>query len=87
MTSTARKAETTDNLIAFEHESQSLHVLAPSAWPVEALEAYEEGKVTTFLRGILSSESWATFKTRKPKVADLQGLVVSIQAAAGISGN
>lgn len=87
MSSTARQSESTGTPIAFEHEGQSLAVLAPSEWTVEALEAYEEGKVTTFLRAIMTPAAWAEFKTRAPKVSDLQGLVVSIQAAAGLSGN
>jgi hypothetical protein len=54
---------------------------------VQALEAFEEGKVTTFLRAILTPDSWSTYTARNPKVSDLQGLVVAIQTAAGLSGN
>ncbi|WP_454051467.1 hypothetical protein [Cellulomonas sp. Marseille-Q8402] len=87
MSTTARKSESDGTPISFEHQDQTLQVLAPSDWPVDALEAYEEGKVTTFLRAILTPSAWADFKSSEPKVVDLQGLVVAIQEAAGLSGN
>ncbi|QZN86609.1 hypothetical protein [Cellulomonas sp. C5510] len=87
MSSTARKSESAGTPIAFDHEGQSLEVLAPSDWTVEALEAYEGGKVTTFLRAIMTPSAWAEFKSRAPRVSDLEGLVVAIQRAAGLSGN
>jgi hypothetical protein len=87
MTSTARTHEATATPVPFEHEGQHLAVLPASEWTVQALEAFEEGKVTTFLRAILTPDSWSTYTARNPKVSDLQGLVVAIQTAAGLSGN
>jgi len=62
--------------------------LAPSSeWPFEALEAFEDGKVATFLRLVLGDEQTAAFRATKPTVSDFQEFVVELQKALGISGN
>lgn len=62
--------------------------LAPSAeWDFEAIEAFEEGKIATFLRLILGAEQYAAFKATKPKVGDVDEFVTELQKALGIAGN
>lgn len=62
--------------------------LTPSAeWDFEAIEAFEQGKIATFLRMILGDKQYAAFKATKPKVADVDDFVIGLQKALGIAGN
>ena len=73
--------------VAFEHDGHTYHVLATSEWPFTALAAYEDGKVSSFVRLILPAEDYAAFLATDPKVADLEPFVTALQGALGISGN
>jgi hypothetical protein len=89
---TARKpnptaAEALDERVPFTFGGVDYLLPATSAWPFEALEAFEDGKVATFLRHVLGDEQMATFRATKPTVADFQELVVALQKGLGISGN
>jgi hypothetical protein len=62
--------------------------IAPTAsWSLDALEAFEDGKVTTFLRSILGPAQWAALKGAAPQVGDLTDFVEALQGALGIAGN
>lgn len=86
-TKNAAKAEATSERISFEWNGEEFTVIPTSEWPFEALEAYEDGKVTQFLRAILGPEEYAHFKSLRPRTADLESFVDTIQAALGIEGN
>lgn len=83
----AVKAEATASTIPFDYEGDTYAVLATSEWPFEALVAFEDGKIATFVRSILPTEDYARFLATKPRVADLTAVVEAIQGALGISGN
>lgn len=93
---TARKTSTTKSPTAAEALGESTpmtfrgvdyDVLPTSEWPFEALEAFEDGKVATFLRLVLGEDQIAAFRETKPTVAVFQEFVVELQAALGIAGN
>lgn len=64
------------------------YLLDPSSeWDYEALEAFENGKVVTFLRMILGEEQHAAFKATKPKAGDVNDFLTALQKALGIKGN
>lgn len=73
--------------IPVDFRGVSLLILPSSEWPFEALEAFEEGKVATFLRLILGKDQYAEVRKVTPKVGDARDLVEAIQDALGISGN
>lgn len=83
----AVKAEALVEHLPFEHAGHTYHVLPTSEWPFTALAAYEDGKVSTFIRLILPAEDYDAFLATSPKVADLEGFVLALQSALGISGN
>ena len=63
-------------------------LLDPSTeWSYDALEAYEDGRITAFLRSILGDEQHAAYKATKPKAAGVGDFVRAIQSALGIAGN
>jgi hypothetical protein len=93
---TARKTPTTKSPTAAEALAAPIpvtfggvdyDVLPSSEWPFEALEAFEDGKVATFLRHILGEEQTAAFRETKPTVATVREFVVALQGALGIAGN
>lgn len=64
------------------------YLVTPSAdWEYEALEAFEAGRIVTFLRMILGPEQHNAFKATHPKIADVNAFVEAIQKALGILGN
>lgn len=64
------------------------YLVAPtSEWSYDALEAFEDGKVTTFLREVLGADEHAKYKATKPRVSDVGDFVTALQKALGISGN
>jgi hypothetical protein len=88
---TARKtpiaSEATDGTVAVTFGGESLDILVTAKWPLDALEAYEEGKIVAFLKLIIAADGWARLKALKPEVGDLAELVTDIQKALGIQGN
>lgn len=66
--------------VKFEHNSVTYEIPPAEDWTVDALEAFEDGKLATLLREILG-DSWAAFKATKPKVSDLADLFASAEKA------
>jgi hypothetical protein len=62
-------------------------VTTSADWPYEALEAYEDGKIATFLRHVLGDEQHAAFKATRPRVATVNEFVDALTKALGVSGN
>lgn len=62
--------------------------LVPTAgdWPYDALEAFEAGKIATFLRHALGDDQHAAFKATKPKVSEVNDFVDALTGALGVSG-
>ena len=81
----AEAVETT--FIAFEHDGEAYKVQPTDSWSLDALEAFEDGRVVTTLRHILAPGEYARFRKDHSTVADLTGFVKSMQEALGISGN
>lgn len=70
----------------FDYDGVTYTVPDADEWSLDALEAYEDGKVATLIREILGSAQWATFKSKPRKIADLNGLFEAAQEALG-AGN
>lgn len=91
MAQTTRKSPTAAEALAqpvsFEFEGVTYSVPSTSEWSYDALEAFEEGRLTAFLRELLGDEQHAAWKATKPTVGKLGDLVGAMQKALGISGN
>lgn len=59
---------------------------AAEDWSLDAIEAYEDGKIATLIREILGAEQWARFKEKPRTVSDLQGFMQAFEKATD-SGN
>lgn len=53
------------------------------AWPLEAAEAFEEGKVLAALRALLGAEQWSALKASGATLSDLNALAEQIAEAYG----
>lgn len=80
-------AEALGDKVPFAHGGVD-YLLDPAAeWTIDALEAYEAGRVTTFLRSILGEEQYAAYRATSPKVGQINEFMTGIQKALGIQGN
>lgn len=84
---TATAAEALAEGIEFNHNGVTYSVEPTSEWPLEALEALEEGRIVAFLKYVLGDEGYAALKATKPKIGELNDLTVAIQKAVGVAGN
>jgi hypothetical protein len=80
-------AEALGAKIPFNYKDVDFLVLPSSEWSYEALEAYEEGRIVTFLKDVLGKEQHDRFKATKPKAGDVNEFVKAMQKALGIQGN
>ncbi len=80
-------AEALDSKIPLTYNGVDYLLVTSSDWDYEALEAYEQGKIATFLRIILGEAQHNAFKATKPKVSDVNSFSQAIQKALGIAGN
>lgn len=80
-------AEALAERVPFTWRETDFAVLPTSEWSYEALEHYENGMITRFLKEVLGAEEHNRFKALKPKASDVEGFVGVIQKALGIQGN
>ncbi|AWY05701.1 tail assembly chaperone [Microbacterium phage Gretchen] len=80
-------AEATHSLIEFDYDGESYAVIPTNDWTLDALEAFEDGKVLTLLRHVLAEGGYAKFRRTHNGVEDIQGFMAALQKAQGIAGN
>lgn len=73
--------------VDIDYKGLAFTIPVSAQWPYETLEAFEDGKLASFIRALLGPEQHAAFKATKPKVVDVTDLVQAIQKGLGISGN
>ena len=82
MTAPKPTASAADPVFAtFTFEGAKYTIPEADEWSLDALEAYEDGKVATLIREILGAAQWATFKSKPRTVADLTALFEAAQVA------
>ncbi|WP_424936670.1 MULTISPECIES: hypothetical protein [Bacteria] len=86
-TSNPTAAEALNDLISFDYAGHTYKLAPSSAWSTEALERFEDGKIITFLREVLSAADFRAMKAACPQVSDLEGFMTAVQEAIGIAGN
>lgn len=87
MVKSAAASEALAESVPVTFKGHTYGVIPSSEWPLEAIEAFEDGKVATFVRSILPADDYAAFKATSPKVSDLGPFVEAIRKGLGISGN
>jgi len=87
MTSHPTAADALAERVPFVWRETDFSVLPTAEWPYESLEHFENGLITHFLKSVLGEEEHDRFKALKPKTADVQDFVETIQKALGIQGN
>ena len=50
----------------------------PRDWDLEAMEAFEDGRIATAIRGVLGKTAWNEIKASGAKVRDLESLAEKI---------
>jgi len=56
---------------------------SPDDWDLEALEAFESGRVLAAVRGVLGEDAFAAIKRQGAKVRDLEPIMEQISKAYG----
>jgi len=80
-------AEALGEELTLEHNGVTYTLPPSDEWDYEVLEAFEEGRISGFLKSLLGTKQHDAFKATKPKVADVNAFVEAIQKAYGILGN
>jgi hypothetical protein len=71
-------------VVVVQHEGQTYSVPASrDDWPMTAVEALDDGKVTYALRAVLGEKQWKRFKKTQPTVKVMGGLFDGIAKACG----
>ncbi|AWY06646.1 tail assembly chaperone [Microbacterium phage Zeta1847] len=86
LTESAIAAEAVGDRVPFEFRGETFGLLPTSEWSLNALEAFEEGRVVAFLKDILGAD-YAKLRGLDIKVADLEEFVADAKDALGIAGN
>lgn len=81
------EAEARGLRVEFTWMGETFTVLPTSEWSYEAIEYFEDEKITKFLREVLGEEEHEHFKKMHPKASDVNTFVIAMQAALGIEGN
>lgn len=71
-------------VVSVEHDGMELAIPAdPEDWPIQATLAFEQGKVITAIRGILSAEDFAKIIEKKYRNKDFGKLYEALAKAGG----
>ena len=54
-------------------------------WPVTVVEAFEDGKSVTAIRGIIGAKQWATYKAGNPNTRAMGRFFDAIAKACGLT--
>ncbi|BCJ41676.1 hypothetical protein GCM10010168_53260 [Actinoplanes ianthinogenes] len=83
----AARAEAADQPTTFSFDGETYTIAPSKDWDLDALDAMEEGQIVKPVKLILGAEQWATFKTKRRTIGDLNAMFEALQTAAGLAGN
>ena len=83
----AAQSEAIGSVCVVEYDGETYAVPPTSDWDVEALEAFEAGRVVALVTALLGAEQWAKFKAKGRKVSELAELFKAIETATVGRGN
>jgi hypothetical protein len=67
-------------------DEQTFEIPEAEDWPVDALLAYEDGKVGSLVRALLGADGWARFSAKPRTLRDLTALMAEVEKGLD-SGN
>lgn len=71
--------------ITFDFDGENYTAPHPKRWPIEVVEAQEEGRVTIAVRGLLGEAQYSKFKKGKSRTLDdLDKFVEKLLEAADV---
>lgn len=73
--------------LEFEYDGETYGVRPTSSWSLDALEAFEDGRIASLLREVLAPGDYARFRKGHNTVAELTELVEAMQDVLGVAGN
>lgn len=79
----AAKTEAFAGETIFSHDGNEYIVPPANDWSLDSLEAYEDGRMVTFLRELMGAEQWAKFKEKPRKAKDVEELSNALMEATG----
>lgn len=79
------KAEAQSDSVGFEFRGIALTAPMGDAYPLAAIEAYEEGKMVSFVRVMLGSDQMRKLQTELKTLKDLRELAEAMTAAQDTS--
>lgn len=77
------KAEATSTTIFFEYEGETFGVPKPNLWPLDAIEAFEDGKVMNFMRALFGAEDYERIKAVCKTMEGVTAFMTVAMQAAG----
>lgn len=69
------KAEAEEADIIFVYDEEEYTLPHPKLWPIEAVEAQEEGRMIGVLKALLGEAQYAKFKRKQRTVQDINDLM------------
>lgn len=82
------EVENDDTTMPIEWDGHTYTVLKDTdEWPVDITEAFEDGRASTAIRGLLGPAQWKAFKATKPTNRDLGQLFQEIAQAYGFESS
>lgn len=85
MANTAKKVSAPqDELkdVVFEYDGESYTVPTPKLWPLEVVEAQEDGRFNAAIRELLGKEQYKTFRKKPRTLEDLDKITEAVMDAA-----
>jgi hypothetical protein len=79
----ALAAEAEDAPVEFEFDGETYTVPSYELWPLEAGEAFENGKFLTFVRALFGDQYTTKFLSKPRTVKDVQDLATALNDATG----
>lgn len=72
------KAEAKLEDLSFDFEDDEYTAPHPKYWPLDAIEAQEDGKITAFLKSVLGDEQYKKFKRKPRTLTDLENMLAAL---------
>lgn len=78
------KSEASQEPITFEFEDVTYEIPAPKRWPLDVIQAEEDGKILAFLKALLGMEQYNKFVKKGRTIEDLDNFFNALQDAADV---
>lgn len=77
-TASVTRLETTQDVRIILFGDKEWSVPTSRKWPIDVLEAAEDGRVVTMVRGLLGEKQWTKFRGIYKEVGDLEDFMTAV---------